>query len=59
MEETKNNEYKPATPLEEPSTPEGQQPSKTPSHNLLNSLLTVIDPFQVFRHHETQVKKNP
>ena len=27
------------------------------NHNLLNSLLTVVDPFQVFRHHETDPNK--
>ena len=27
------------------------------NHNLLNTLLTVVDPFQVFRHHETDANK--
>ena len=27
------------------------------NHNLLNSLLSVVDPFQVFRHHETDPNK--
>ena len=27
------------------------------NHSLLNSLLSVVDPFQVFRHHETVEKK--
>ena len=27
------------------------------NHNLLNSLLSVVDPFQVFRHHETDANK--
>ena len=27
------------------------------NHNLLNSLLSVVDPFQVFRHHETDLNK--
>lgn len=27
-------------------------------HNLLSSLLSVVDPFQVFRHHETHEKRN-
>jgi hypothetical protein len=30
---------------------------KNNSHNLLSSLLSVVDPFQVFRHHETVEKK--
>ena len=28
------------------------------SHNLLNGLISVLNPFEVFRHHETQEKKN-
>ena len=31
---------------------------KHANHNLLNSLLTVVDPFQVFRHHETDPNKH-
>jgi len=58
MEETKNKEHIPATAPETPSVPEGQPSDKAANHHLLNSLLTVIDPFQVFRHHETQDKKN-
>lgn len=58
MEETKIKEQMPATVTETPSVPEGQPSDKAASHHLLNSLLTVIDPFQVFRHHETQDKKN-
>ena len=58
MEETKNKEHMPMTVTETPSVPEGQSSDKAASHHLLNSLLTVIDPFQVFRHHETQDKKN-
>ena len=27
------------------------------NHNLLSSLLSVVDPFQVFRHHETDPNK--
>jgi hypothetical protein len=58
MEETKIKEQMPMTVTETPSVPEGQPSDKGASHHLLNSLLTVIDPFQVFRHHETQDKKN-
>ncbi len=58
MEETKIKEQMPMTVTETPSVPEGQPSDKAASHHLLNSLLTVIDPFQVFRHHETQDKKN-
>jgi hypothetical protein len=58
MEETKNKEHMPMTVTETPSVPEGQPSDKAANHHLLNSLLTVIDPFQVFRHHETQDKKN-
>ena len=58
MEETKIKEQMPATVTETPSVPEGQPSDKAANHHLLNSLLTVIDPFQVFRHHETQDKKN-
>ena len=58
MEETKNKEQMPMTVTETPSVPEGQTSDKAANHHLLNSLLTVIDPFQVFRHHETQDKKN-
>ena len=32
--------------------------SEKNSHNLLNSLLSVVDPFQVFRHHETDPNKH-
>ena len=58
MEETKIKEQMPMTVTETPSVPEGQPSDKAANHHLLNSLLTVIDPFQVFRHHETQDKKN-
>jgi len=58
MEETKIKEQMPMTVTETPSVPEGHPSDKAASHHLLNSLLTVIDPFQVFRHHETQDKKN-
>lgn len=58
MEETKIKEQMPMTVTETPSVPEGQPSDKAANHHLLNSLLTVIDPFQVFRHHENQDKKN-
>lgn len=58
MEETKIKEQMPMTVTETSSVPEGQPSDKAANHHLLNSLLTVIDPFQVFRHHETQDKKN-
>lgn len=58
MEETKIKEQMPMTVTETPSVPEGQPSDKAANHHLLNSLLTVIEPFQVFRHHETQDKKN-
>ena len=56
--EEKIKEQMPMTVTETPSVPEGQPSDKAANHHLLNSLLTVIDPFQVFRHHETQDKKN-